>query len=143
MLPLGRVSIEPRLEDESLILFCTGAFDVIAELWPHIAMIFYRTHNSNHRFLARLFFATMWLELFGTLVETVVMMTLFGLLWQDWSLSLNIATPLLHLLFSCAQLWGAWIFYGLAKQQQGKSRKKELDSDRDGSSCGPSEESIR
>jgi hypothetical protein len=79
---------------------------VIAELWPDIAMIFYRAHSSNHRFVARLFYATMWLELFGTLVETIVMMTLFGLLWQEWSLSLKIATPLLHAVFSCAQLWG-------------------------------------
>lgn len=100
---------------------------MIAELWPHIAMIFYRTHNSNHRFIARLFYATMWLELFGTLVERIVMMVLFGLLRQEWPVALKIATPLLHMLFSCAQLWVAWVFYGLAKQQQRKSTDKGLD----------------
>lgn len=89
-------------------------------------MVFYRTHDSNHKFLARLFYATMWLELLGTLIETVVMMVLFSLLWKKWSLSLKIATPLLHMLFSFAQLWGAWIFRGLAKQQQRKSTEEVL-----------------
>lgn len=120
------MSNETRIEDGSLLKSCAGAFDVIAELWPHIAMIFYRTHDSNHGFLARLFYATMWLELAGTLVETVVMMALFGLLWQEWSLSLKIATPMLHVLFSCAQLWGAWVFRGLAKEQRRKCTEKAL-----------------
>lgn len=101
-----------------------GAFDVVAELWPHIAMIYYRTHHDKHKFLAKLFYATMWLELLGTLVETIVMIVLFGLLWQEWSLSLKIATPILHVLFSSAQLWGAWIFFGLAKQQLRLSMRK-------------------
>jgi hypothetical protein len=118
------VSSNPQLKHAALLTSYTGAFDVVAELWPHIAMIFYRTRASDHRFLARLFYATMWLELLGTLVETVVMMVLFGLLWQEWSLSLKVATPLLHVLFSCAQLWGAWIFRGLAKQQERKSTEK-------------------
>ncbi|KID72152.1 uncharacterized protein G6M90_00g028030 [Metarhizium brunneum] len=96
----------------------TGTFDVLAELWPHIAMIIYRTHNSKHVLLSRLFYTTMALELVGTTVETVVVMWLFGSLWDKWSLSLKVVTPLLHFLFSAAQLWGAWIFYKLAKDQR-------------------------
>ncbi|KID84753.1 hypothetical protein MGU_08098 [Metarhizium guizhouense ARSEF 977] len=103
---------------EFILCFIWGTFDVLAELWPHIAMIIYRTHNSKHGLLSRLFYTTMALELVGTTVETVVVMWLFGSLWDKWSLSLKIVTPFLHFLFSAAQLWGAWIFYKLAKDQR-------------------------
>lgn len=81
-------------------------------------MIVYRINQSNHHVLARMFWATMWLELIGTLVETVIVMWLFGSLWSHWSLSLKVVTPILHVLFSCAQLWGAWIFRQMAIQQE-------------------------
>ncbi|KAK5994279.1 hypothetical protein PT974_04751 [Cladobotryum mycophilum] len=110
---------------EFILCFIWGGFDVLAELWPHIAMIIYRTQNSNHPLLARIFYMTMVLEILGTTIETVVVMFLFGSLWDKWALSLKIATPFLHLLFSAAQLWGAWIFYKMAKYQHSKSIKDE------------------
>ncbi|KYK58887.1 hypothetical protein DCS_00014 [Drechmeria coniospora] len=96
------------------------AFDVVAELWPHVAMIVYRIHTPKHLLLARTFYATMALELVGTTVETAVVMWIFGSLWDRWSLSLKIATPILHTLFSAAQLWSARIFYKLAREQRTK-----------------------
>lgn len=115
----------PRLTNPSRI----GAFDVIAELWPHLAMIVYRTHASNHLLLSRIFYLTMYLELFGTTAETIIVMWLFGSLWDKWALSLKIATPFLHTLFSAAQLWGAWIFYKLAKEQRRKHEDSIKDKD--------------
>lgn len=93
---------------------------MIAELWPHIAMILYRLQTGNHHLLAFAFKATMILELVGTFTETAVVMWLFGSLWDRWSLSLKVVTPILHVLFSAAQLWGAWVFHKLWKQQQKK-----------------------
>ena len=97
-----------------------GAFDVVAELWPHLAMIIYRIYPSNQQLLSRIFYLTMFLELFGTTVETGIVMWLFGTLWKTWALSLKVATPLLHILFSAAQLWGAFIFYKMARQTRRK-----------------------
>ena len=104
----------------------TGAFDVLAELWPHIAMIIYRIYNSNHLLLSRIFYMTMALELFGTIIETAIVMWLFGSLWDKWTLSLKVATPILHVLFSAAQLWGAFIFYKMGKEQQLKCKMDEM-----------------
>ncbi|OAA52156.1 hypothetical protein ISF_09320 [Cordyceps fumosorosea ARSEF 2679] len=109
---------------EFILCFIWGAFDVVAELWPHLAMIIYRTHNDNHRLLARIFYATAILEVVGTTTETIIVMFLFGSLWDKWSLSLKITTPFLHTLFSAAQLWGVWIFYKMGKDQQRKMQKK-------------------
>ena len=104
-----------------------GAFDVLAELWPHISMILYRTHASDHHFLSKIFKATAMLELFGTTTETAVVMWLFGSAWDRWTPSLKIVTPILHVLFSCAQLWGVWIFWQLAKQQRAKSEEVNVE----------------
>ncbi|XWX02419.1 hypothetical protein V2A60_010456 [Cordyceps javanica] len=110
---------------EFILCFIWGAFDVIAELWPHLAMILYRVHNDNHALLARIFYATAILEVVGTTTETIIVMFLFGSLWDKWSLSLKVTTPFLHTLFSAAQLWGVWIFYKMAKDQQQKLKKSE------------------
>jgi hypothetical protein len=83
-------------------------------------MIIYRIHNSKHLLLSQIFYTTMALELVGTALETVIVMWLFGSLWEKWALSLKLVTPFLHLLFSAAQLWGAWIFYKLAKDQRAR-----------------------
>ena len=45
-------------------------------------------------------------------------MYLFGSLWSHWTLAFKIATPMLHLLFASAQLWGSWCFYKLYKKQE-------------------------
>lgn len=86
-------------------------------------MIFYRINSDKHMVLARVFYLTTILEILGTTVETAIVMWLFGSLWEKWTLSLKVATPFLHLLFSAAQLWGAWIFYTMGKQQQTKYRE--------------------
>lgn len=88
-------------------------------------MMVYRVHSDNHQLLAKIFYLTMALELLGTTIETAVVMWLFGSLWDKWALSLKIATPFLHTMFSAAQLWGAWIFYKMAKEQERKCVKEE------------------
>ncbi|KAJ6781880.1 hypothetical protein PWT90_08036 [Aphanocladium album] len=110
---------------EFILCFIWGAFDVVAELWPHIAMIVYRIHRDNHALLANVFYATAILEVVGTTIETIIVMFLFGSLWNKWSLSLKIATPFLHTLFSAAQLWGVWIFYRMANDQQQKLKSEQ------------------
>ena len=71
----------------------------------------------------------MLLELFGTVTETAVVMWLFASLWSRWSLSLKVVTPILHILFSAAQLWGAYVFYKLWKQQEKKLSIGDSDSE--------------
>ena len=89
-------------------------------------MIIYRVHSTDHPLLARIFYATAILEVVGTTVETAIVMFLFGSLWEKWSLSLKIATPFLHALFSAAQNWGAWIFYKMAREQRMNNQKEEV-----------------
>lgn len=108
-----------------------GAFDVIAELWPHIAMILYRLLPASdnvsakalrfHALMSRIFLSVAIMELAGTTLETTVVFWLFASLWDQWTLPFKVVTPLLHLLFSCAQLWGAWVFWNLSKKEARKA----------------------
>lgn len=44
-------------------------------------------------------------------------MYMFGSLWNRWTLAFKITTPMLHVLFAAAQLWGSWNFYCLYQKQ--------------------------
>ena len=90
---------------------------MVAEFWPHIALILYRVYPERHYFLAWVFRATVICELLGTTVETILVLWIFGTLWEKWNLAFKIVTPSLHVLFTVAQLWGAWVFWIIAKKE--------------------------
>jgi hypothetical protein len=46
-------------------------------------------------------------------------MYLFGSLWHRWTLAFKVVTPILHVLFSAAQLWGSFVLFKMWKRQQG------------------------
>ena len=69
--------------------------------------------------------STSVLELLGTVIETALVMWLFGSLRSRWTLPFKVVTPMLHFLFSCAQLWGAYIFLQLYKSQRQKRKTKD------------------
>ena len=55
--------------------------------------------------------------LIGTIAETILTMYLFGSLWHKWTIAFKVVTPMLHVLFSTAQLWGSWIFWKMYRRQ--------------------------
>lgn len=96
----------------------TGAFDIVCELLPHIAIILYRLRPTHHLFLSRLFHFAAISTFFGTICETLVIFYLFGSLWPQWQIAFKIVTPLLHCAFSATQLHGSWIFWKMWKRQE-------------------------
>lgn len=72
----------------------------------------------KHVLLADIFLATTILEVIGTAVETITVFSIFFSVWKDWTLDFKILTPTLHLLFSCAQLWGARVFWLMSQQHR-------------------------
>ena len=97
--------------------FDTGAFDIVCELIPHVAIILYRVYPNSHLFLSRLFLFACVSTFIGTLCETIVIFYLFGSLWSQWQLAFKIVTPLLHCAFSATQLHGSRIFFFMWKKQ--------------------------
>ncbi|KAK5447963.1 hypothetical protein LTS15_009462 [Exophiala xenobiotica] len=112
---------------EYVLCFVWGAFDVVAELWPHLAMILYRLYPGRHSLMYRLFLATTIVEIAGTVFETLIVFWLWGTLWNRWTLPFKIVTPILHALFSAAQLFGAWIFWQLATKEKSTMNAIEVE----------------
>lgn len=95
-----------------------GAFDIISEFFPHVAIILYRIFPERHRFLSRVFLLSCLTTATGTLCETIVTMWLFGSLWNRWRLAFKVVTPLLHIAFSAAQIHGSLVFWRMYQRQQ-------------------------
>jgi hypothetical protein len=101
-----------------LITRPVGAFDVLAEFWPNLAIILYRVHHDNHAFLVNVFLGTSLITLMGTTAETIMIMVLFGESWSRWELSFKIVTPILHIIFTMAQLHGSRILFQMYLKQK-------------------------
>ncbi|KAA8565558.1 hypothetical protein EYC84_009412 [Monilinia fructicola] len=115
------ISLDLVKERDATIEFilCTvwGAFDIISEFLPHLTIILYRVYPHSHAFLRKIFRIAAITTFTGTLAETVLTMFLFGSLWERWTLAFKVATPMLHVVFTAAQLWGTWNFVGLYRRQ--------------------------
>ncbi|KAF2848572.1 hypothetical protein T440DRAFT_500447 [Plenodomus tracheiphilus IPT5] len=103
---------------EFMLCYVWGMFDVIAELWPHITIILYRMYPQNHHFLRIIFRSACIVTFCGTVTESGVVLWLFFSLWSRWSIPFRVVTPILHAVFSAAQLWGAWKFWGMWQREQ-------------------------
>lgn len=79
-----------------------------------------RAHHF-HSLMSRIFLSVAIMEVAGTTLETIVVFWLFGSLWHKWTLPFKVVTPILHFLFSCAQGWGAWVFWQLSKKEARKA----------------------
>lgn len=103
-----------------------GAFDIVCELLPHIAIVLYRLYPTRHTFLSRLFLFASISTFIGTVCETLVIFYLFGSLWPEWQLAFKIVTPVLHIAFSATQLHGSRVFWRMWRRQRGIIEGLEL-----------------
>ncbi|KAB8271721.1 hypothetical protein BDV30DRAFT_143280 [Aspergillus minisclerotigenes] len=109
---------EPDADIEFVLCTVWGAFDIISEFFPHLAIILYRIFPNRHRFLKRLFLLSCVTTALGTTCETIVIFFLFGSLWDRWQIAFKVVTPLLHIAFSAAQVHGSVVFWKMYKRQQ-------------------------
>ncbi|KAI9747375.1 MAG: hypothetical protein M1835_002129, partial [Candelina submexicana] len=136
------LGLDPRLnrvvDIEFIICLLWGAFDVISEFWPHVAIVLYRIYPNDHVFLRKVFKVACFSTLFGTFCETVITMFFFGSLWERWTIDFKIATPLLHLVFTFAQLHGSRVFWTMMKRQEKYIREGKENCERDAEHVGRS-----
>jgi hypothetical protein len=109
---------EPNATMEFVLCLVWGIFDVLAEGWLNLAFILYRIRPDNHRFLKQLFISTCIITILGTTAETIMIMTLFGMSWDAWAIEFKILTPILHIIFTLAQLHGSRILFSMYKRQK-------------------------
>jgi hypothetical protein len=113
-----RLDRESNATMEFVLCLVWAAFDIVAELWINITFIIYRVFPENHHLLARVFLSTAIISSIGTLMETIIVMTLFGQAWDRWDLSFKVITPVLHILFTIAQIHAARILFVMWRKQK-------------------------
>jgi hypothetical protein len=62
----------------------------------------------------------------GTTAETIMIMVLFGESWSRWELSFKIVTPILHIIFTMAQLHGSRILFQMYLKQKQKVAAEDM-----------------
>jgi len=82
---------------------------VIRTVWP-------KKHHMNMWFC----YAALALTVLGTIGETIVAMYLYGINFSAWPLSIQIVTPICHVLFAVAQGFSSKIMWDLGRKHQGQ-----------------------
>ncbi|KAJ5390855.1 uncharacterized protein N7496_001923 [Penicillium cataractarum] len=124
-----RLAREPDADIEFILCTVWGAFDIVSEFFPHVAIVLYRIWPNRHKFLSTVFLLSCFTTAAGTTCETIVTMWLFGTLWNQWQIAFKVATPLLHIAFSAAQIHGSMVFWRMYKKQRKLLREEEERAD--------------
>jgi hypothetical protein len=113
-------------------------FDLLAGLWPRPALIIRTVLPANHRLNMWTCFTAMSLTAIGSVGETIFALYLYGTHFYAWSLRVRYATPVLHIMFVCAQLNTSWIMWMLFKRH-----RRALHLEKDGEIALGSDEGER
>lgn len=90
-------------------------------------MIIYRNPDVKSSTLLRSFCVAFWSSLIGTLAETATILGLYGALWHKWTITMKVLIPILHCIFTAAQLWGEKCTWDLWQQEKKKARRAQAD----------------
>lgn len=100
-------------------------------------MIIYRDPDVASSTLLRAFCVAFWCSLIGTVAETATIFGLYGALFHKWTLTMKVLIPVLHCVFTAAQLWGEKCTWDLWQQE--KRRAGRTGADKDGGLKGGDE----
>ena len=92
-------------------------------------MIIYRDPDVATSTLLRSFCVAFWCSLIGTVAETATIFGLYGALFHKWTLTMKILIPILHCVFTAAQLWGEKCTWDLWQQEKRKAKRTKTEND--------------
>lgn len=90
-------------------------------------MIIYRDPDVAPRTLLRSFAVAFWCSLIGTVAETATILGLYATLWHRWTVTMKIMIPILHCVFTAAQLWGEYCTWCLWQKEKKKAKRLYAD----------------
>ncbi|KAJ4405142.1 hypothetical protein N0V91_005504 [Didymella pomorum] len=120
---------QPDAALEAVLALFWGFYDLVVEVPPHITMIIYRDPDVAQKTLLRSFSVAFWCSLVGTVAETATIFGLYGALWSKWTITMKVLIPVLHCIFTAAQLWGEYCTWSLWQQEKGKAKRTKMAGD--------------
>lgn len=92
-------------------------------------MIIYRDPNVKSSKLLNSFCIAFWCSTIGTIAETATILGLYGALYHKWTLTMKVLIPILHCVFTAAQLWGEKCTWDLWQKEKRKAKRAQADRD--------------
>ncbi|KAK6502341.1 hypothetical protein TWF506_002922 [Arthrobotrys conoides] len=123
-----------------ILITMWGFFDVIMELAPIFALTRLRLARSDHDHLYSVFkFTALWLFTLNN-VQSVLLIYLMWMIWDEWALVFKIITPVLYVAFTATQWQQAYLYMKLMRRELGERLRKIALKEVEGHPLSPEEE---
>ncbi|KAF8068721.1 hypothetical protein FPV67DRAFT_1668795 [Lyophyllum atratum] len=122
-------------ETEFKLILIYGTFEMIFEVWPHLAVMLYRILRHRPSFLHKVFLCTACCIFTGTFLEQIAIGVFYHHVWTRLPASYKALGLILHVCFMMAQLHGGRVCLQIARKMsaemktQNDLRQKELAAD--------------
>ncbi|TFK46147.1 hypothetical protein OE88DRAFT_1037034 [Heliocybe sulcata] len=121
----------PLIEFKLILIY--GTFEMMFEMFPHLAVMLYRIYRHRTRFLCRLFLIVGLGIFTGTISEQVAIIYFYHRIWKHLPILYKALGPILHVCFLAAQVHGGriciQISMKLRKEMQEAARKGVVQPD--------------
>ncbi|RVD90196.1 uncharacterized protein DFL_001172 [Arthrobotrys flagrans] len=123
-----------------LLITVWGFFDVIMELAPIFALTRLRLVRGNHDHLCFVFKVTaLWLFILNN-IQSVMVIYLIWMIWDEWVLVFKIITPVLYMAFTATQWHQAYLYMKLMRRELEEKFRKIALKEVEGHPLSPEEE---
>ncbi|KAF1918593.1 hypothetical protein BDU57DRAFT_444282 [Ampelomyces quisqualis] len=117
----------PDANMQFILSYVWGVFNVIFEFWPQLTIILYRVYANDHKFLSYILLSATIIKPISTIVQTIVVLYVWAYAWDRWTLGFKILVPIIHFLFTVAQISATKTFYSMWQRQKQKLQEKAND----------------
>ncbi|KZT24615.1 hypothetical protein NEOLEDRAFT_1115720 [Neolentinus lepideus HHB14362 ss-1] len=114
----------PLIEFKLILIY--GTFEMMFEMFPHLAVLLYRAMRDRPRFLSRLFFVVSLGIFTGTLSEQVAIIYFYHRIWNHIPILYKALGPILHVCFLAAQVHGGRICMQISTKLRREVKEAQL-----------------
>ncbi|KAK6330858.1 hypothetical protein TWF718_003058 [Orbilia javanica] len=123
-----------------LLIAVWGCFDIIMEIAPIFALLRLRLARGNHDHLCFVFKVTArWLFILNN-IQSVLVIYIIWMIWDEWALVFKIVSPLLYVAFTGAQWQQAYLYVKLMRKELDEKFRKIALKEVEGHPLSPEEE---
>ncbi|KDQ49266.1 hypothetical protein JAAARDRAFT_143668 [Jaapia argillacea MUCL 33604] len=105
-------------ETEFKLILIYGTFEMIFEIFPHLAVMFYRIMRNNPSLLHKMFLYTAIGIFTGTFLEQGAIFYFYARVWKNLTVFFKATGPILHCCFMAAQIHGGRVCWQIARKMR-------------------------
>ncbi|KDQ57044.1 hypothetical protein JAAARDRAFT_70008 [Jaapia argillacea MUCL 33604] len=105
-------------ETEFKLILIYGTFEMIFEIFPHLAVMLYRIMRDRPKFLHNIFFWTAIGIFTGTFLEQFAIILFYVRIWTRLPMLYKVTGPILHVCFMAAQIHGGRVCLQIAHKMK-------------------------